>query len=182
MDGSVRELLPSSWIERHWNIWNFHWSRRCYAISLISVWNYYLLRSQGTVNQTTSCQHTLSQQTFAAQWSGTVMLESNSGTYKLNHECAILLPRWNTGTCVLFLNQRTHVCLLLTRKIFVFTKFTLNLRKPYIKRLSKLFILYHFQMNQYLFTYLKVLPDSFAPNLSLLTTEALFIVLDLPYS
>jgi len=37
-------------------------------------------------------------------------------------------------------------------------------------------------MNQYLFTYLKVLPDSFAPNMSLLTTEALFIVLDLPYS
>ena len=36
-----------------------HWSRRCYAISFISVWNEILLGSQGTVNQTTSCQHTL---------------------------------------------------------------------------------------------------------------------------
>ena len=37
-----------------------HWSRRCYAISFISVWNEILLGSQGTVNQTTSCQHMLS--------------------------------------------------------------------------------------------------------------------------
>jgi len=35
------------------------WFRRCYAVSLISVWNVILLGSQGTVNQTTSCQHTL---------------------------------------------------------------------------------------------------------------------------
>ena len=34
---------------------SFHWSRRCYAISLISVWNEIVLGSQGTVNQTTSC-------------------------------------------------------------------------------------------------------------------------------
>jgi len=74
------------------------------------------------------------------------------------------------------IRERTFVCYLREKY------FTLNLRKPYIKRLSKLFILNHFQMNQYLFTYLKVLPDNFAPNLSLLTTEALFIVLDLPYS
>jgi len=73
--------------------------------------------------------------------------------------CALFYYRDETRVhMVFFLNQRTHVCLLLTRKIFVFTKFTLNLRKPYIKRLSKLFILYHFQMNRYLFTYLKVLP------------------------
>jgi len=35
------------------------WSRHCYAIST-SIWNEILLGSQGTVNQTTSCQHTLS--------------------------------------------------------------------------------------------------------------------------
>ena len=35
------------------------WSRRCRAIST-SVWNEILLGSQGTVNQTTSCQHTRS--------------------------------------------------------------------------------------------------------------------------
>ena len=43
-----------------------HWSRCCYAISLISVWNEILLGSQGTVNQTTSCQHALSKKTSAA--------------------------------------------------------------------------------------------------------------------
>jgi len=32
-----------------------HWSRCCYAISCISVWNEIVLGSQGTVNQTTSC-------------------------------------------------------------------------------------------------------------------------------
>jgi len=53
-----------------------HWSRRCYAISFISVWNEILLGSQGTVNQTTSCQHTLSNKTKAAHWRGTVVLES----------------------------------------------------------------------------------------------------------
>jgi len=37
-----------------------HCSRRFYAISFISVWNEISLGSQGTVNQTTSCQHTLS--------------------------------------------------------------------------------------------------------------------------
>jgi len=37
------------------------WSRRCYAISFTSVWNDFLLGSQWTVNQTTSCQLTLSQ-------------------------------------------------------------------------------------------------------------------------
>jgi len=36
-----------------------HWTRRCYAISFISVWTEIVLGSQGTVNQTTSCQHTL---------------------------------------------------------------------------------------------------------------------------
>jgi len=36
-----------------------HWSSRCYAISFISFWNEILWGSQGTVNQTTSCQHTL---------------------------------------------------------------------------------------------------------------------------
>jgi len=40
-----------------------HWSIRCYAISFISVWNKIVLGSQGTVNQTTSCQHTLSKKT-----------------------------------------------------------------------------------------------------------------------
>ena len=50
-----------------------HWSRRCYAISFISVWNLTLLGFQGTVNQTTSCQHTLSKNTSAAH---TVVLES----------------------------------------------------------------------------------------------------------
>ena len=53
-----------------------HWSRRCYPISFISVWNEILLGSQGTVNQTTSCQHTLSKETSAAHWRGTVVLES----------------------------------------------------------------------------------------------------------
>ena len=36
-----------------------HWSRRCYAISFISVWNEILLESQETDHQTASCQHTL---------------------------------------------------------------------------------------------------------------------------
>jgi len=36
------------------------------------------LGSQGTVNQTTSCQHTLSKKTIAAHWRGTVVLESKS--------------------------------------------------------------------------------------------------------
>ena len=39
-----------------------HWSRRCNAIIFISVWNEILLGSQGTVNQRTPCQHTISQQ------------------------------------------------------------------------------------------------------------------------
>jgi len=55
---------------------SLHWSRRCYAISFISVWNEILLGSQGTVNQTTSCQHTLSKKTSAALWRGTIVLES----------------------------------------------------------------------------------------------------------
>ena len=55
---------------------NFHWSRRCYAISFISVWNEMLLGSQGTVNQTISCQHTLSKIISAPYWRGTVVLES----------------------------------------------------------------------------------------------------------
>ena len=38
-----------------------HWSRRYYAVIFISVWNEFLLVSQETVNQTTSCQQTLSQ-------------------------------------------------------------------------------------------------------------------------
>ena len=63
--------LCKSWIERHWNIWSVDWSRRCYAISFISVWNEILLGSQGTVNQTTSCQHTLSKKTSASHWRGT---------------------------------------------------------------------------------------------------------------
>jgi len=39
-----------------------HWSRHCYAITgnFISVWNEILLGFQGTLNQTTSYQHTLS--------------------------------------------------------------------------------------------------------------------------
>ena len=53
-----------------------HWSRHCYVISFISFWNEILLGSQGTVNQTTSCQHTISQKTSAAHWRGTVVLES----------------------------------------------------------------------------------------------------------
>ena len=53
-----------------------HWSRRCYAISFISVWNGIFGVSQGTVNQTTSYQHTLSKKTSAAFWRGMVMLES----------------------------------------------------------------------------------------------------------
>jgi len=54
-----------------------HWSRRCYAISFISVWNEILLGYQGTVHQTTSSQHTLSKKnTSAVHWRGTVMLES----------------------------------------------------------------------------------------------------------
>jgi len=53
-----------------------HWSRRCYAISFISVWNEILLGSQGTVNQTISCQHIPSKKTSAAHWRGTVVLES----------------------------------------------------------------------------------------------------------
>jgi len=32
---------------------------------------------QGTVNQMTSCQYTLSKKTSAAHWRGTVVLESN---------------------------------------------------------------------------------------------------------
>ena len=36
---------------------SINWYRRCYAISFISVWNEIVLVSQGTVNQTTSCQH-----------------------------------------------------------------------------------------------------------------------------
>ena len=52
------------------------WSRRCYAISFISVWNEILMGSQGTVNQTTSCQHTLSQKTSEAHWRGAIVLES----------------------------------------------------------------------------------------------------------
>ena len=53
-----------------------HWSRRCYAIIFISVRNEFLLGTQGTVNQTTSCQHTLSKQTSAADWRGTAVWES----------------------------------------------------------------------------------------------------------
>ena len=53
-----------------------HWSRRCCAISFISVSNEILLGSQRTVNQTTSRQHTLSKKTSAAHWGGTVVLES----------------------------------------------------------------------------------------------------------
>jgi len=54
-----------------------HCSRRCYAISFISDWNEILLGSEETVNQTTSCQHTLSKKnTSAAHWRGTVVLES----------------------------------------------------------------------------------------------------------
>jgi len=37
-----------------------HWSRHCYAIIFVSIWNEILLGSQRTVNQTTSCQYTLS--------------------------------------------------------------------------------------------------------------------------
>ena len=44
-----------------------HRSRRCYAISFISVWD---------PNRTTSCQHTLSKNASAAHWRGTVVLES----------------------------------------------------------------------------------------------------------
>jgi len=54
-----------------------HRSRRCYAISFISVWNECLLGSQRTVNQTTSCQHTLSKNTSARHWRGTVVVELN---------------------------------------------------------------------------------------------------------
>jgi len=54
-----------------------HWSRGCYAISFISVWNEILMGSQGTVNQTTSCQHTFSKKnTSAPHWRGTFVLES----------------------------------------------------------------------------------------------------------
>ena len=53
-----------------------HRSRRCYAISFISVWNEILFGSQGTVNQTTSCQHMLYKKTSATHWRGTVVLES----------------------------------------------------------------------------------------------------------
>ena len=53
-----------------------HWSRRCYAISFISVWNEILLGFQGTVNRTTSCQHTLYQKTSASHSRGTNVLES----------------------------------------------------------------------------------------------------------
>ena len=53
-----------------------YWSRRCCAISFISVWNEIVLGSQGKVNQTTSCQHTLSKNTSAVHWRGTVVLES----------------------------------------------------------------------------------------------------------
>jgi len=38
---------------------SLYWSRRCYAISIINVWTI-VGGSLGTVNQTTSCQHTLS--------------------------------------------------------------------------------------------------------------------------
>ena len=48
-----------------------HWSRDCYAISFISVWNEILLVSQRTVNQTTSCQHTLFKKTSASHLRGT---------------------------------------------------------------------------------------------------------------
>ena len=52
--------LCKSWIERHWNIWKFVLLvLRCYAISIINVWTIFG-GSLGTVNQTTSCQHTLS--------------------------------------------------------------------------------------------------------------------------
>ena len=74
---ALQNHLCKSWIERHWISENFHWSRRCYAISFISVWNEVLLGSQGTVNQTISCQHTLSKITSAPHWRGTVVLESN---------------------------------------------------------------------------------------------------------
>jgi len=46
---------------------NVCWSRRCYAISFRSVWNEILLWSQGTVNQTTSCQHILSKNASAVE-------------------------------------------------------------------------------------------------------------------
>jgi len=35
-----------------------------------------LLGSQGPVNQTTSCQHTLSPKTSTAHWRGTVVLDA----------------------------------------------------------------------------------------------------------
>ena len=46
------------------------------AASCISVWNEILLGSQGTVNQTTSCQHTLFKNNSTVHWRGTVVLES----------------------------------------------------------------------------------------------------------
>ena len=41
----------------------------------------FLLGSQGTVNQTTSCQLTLSKKTSVSHWRGTVVLESKRPIY-----------------------------------------------------------------------------------------------------
>jgi len=53
-----------------------HWFRCSYAISFISVWNEIVLGPQGTVNQTTSCKHTLYKKTGASHLRGTNVLES----------------------------------------------------------------------------------------------------------
>jgi len=66
-----------------------HWSRRCYAIIFISVWNEILFGSQGRVNQTLSCQHTLSKKTSAVHWRGKVVLEPVF--YRGNRVCVLVL-------------------------------------------------------------------------------------------
>jgi len=45
-----------------------HWSRHCYALSFISVWNEILLWSQGTVNKSASCQNKISKTNCASHW------------------------------------------------------------------------------------------------------------------
>jgi len=82
-----------------------HWTRRCYAISFISVWNEILLGSQGTVNQTTSYQDTLSKKTSAAHWRGTCDLIH---THPKSYPCFITAIK-HGYRCLLFLNPNLYM-------------------------------------------------------------------------
>jgi len=53
-----------------------HWSRGCYAISFISVWNELYRDPNEQLNKRHPVQHTLSKKSSSSHWRGTVVLES----------------------------------------------------------------------------------------------------------